>query len=331
MELLPSLIMDTAPPTPLRKPLTLDEEVNLRALVAMLSTTREAPTALPGWVPEGAIRRHQLGPLVYTRGAPQFRKDYVNATLRGDLALALLEEADAALSAASARAIATGALAYGQRLYADPAQRPCEAIELLVHPADRRRAIDALLAIGYWRGRDGAGAECVLQRESAVVRLATRLVGGWQRWLTAAVWQRVRVAGTRLVLEPTDEALLALLGLAQRAFVVPLIYYVDVARLLEQDGVDHAALTERARELGVSRPAALAQRMLHGVIGRSTGPLPRQLGLSVSDLLNLHSGWLPPRLVRMVALAGGVRDAAPAWRTARQSVRSATHSPTPVQ
>jgi hypothetical protein len=240
-----------------------------------------------------------------------------------------------------------------ETVYPDPALRPFSDLDLLVRPADRRRADAALRALGYAPLADEHTWDFDLAFDGATVyesaggvridlhwTLLTEARYAWNRHEGAGVWERavpITLAGERaLGLAPEDLVLHLATHFAVHHSLTGLLRQWDLALVLAQTPVNWSVLLPRARAWRVrqalffallSVSAAFPSVMPRGVLSRL-----RRRGLRAALLTNLLLGGSNarrPRAEHLVTLllidrargvAASIGDAlwpSPDWLRAR--------------
>lgn len=225
----------------------------LGSLVQALAEDRPASPADPA-----RVRKHSLAPLAYTHGLAEFRPDYALSSIRAEQQRAIAREAVEALAKLGVRAILLKGISYAGWLYADPAERPMSDIDLLVGEDDHPRALGALEQIGFRHAgpeiqRSPRHHAMTLKRPNAAIDLHRSPVQRGRIAIPMAeVWRRAQDASWldgALRLDENDELLFHVANLARHDLIVPLISFVDAARMLRRlDTSAQAALQRTARE-----------------------------------------------------------------------------------
>lgn len=255
-------------------------------------------------LPAGLVRRHLLAPLAYRAGAVQFKADYIASALQTERRAQALAEAVAALAAVGVTPILLKGIAYAGTLYADPAERPMSDIDLLVPAGAIDQAGAELRRLGYWHAggehqRSPRHHALTYKRRDGSIDLHRHISqAGRTRIELEAVWREAvpaHVAGARRP-SPDHEYLLHVAHLGRHELSVPLINFVDLARL-------PPAPPELARRWGLRRSveaavAAVAQ------LRDGTSP-PARWSPSTSELLE---GGLPPRWLQIIRKISQIDD-----------------------
>lgn len=272
------------------------------------------------------VRRHMLAPLAYRAGLARFHRDYVASALLAELRAHGLREAGDALAAEGIPAAVIKGAAYLGRIYEDPAERPMSDVDLLVPPALHARAERVLRRLGFWRvgsPRQQSRLHHAVgyKRKGASIDLHRSIVQPWRsRVDVAALWQRAAPGADGFWrLDPVDEAVIHLGHIARHELMVPVINYVDAARLL--DRVDRAAIEDRARAFRLGRGVRAALAMTDAIArgGPSTAPdtapddasgtprTPRVMP-SVEEVFAYGRVWRPLQCLRKALLVDGPRE-----------------------
>jgi hypothetical protein len=211
--------------------------------------------------------------------------------------LAMLERIDGVLAAAGRRGVVLKGALLGARLYATPSSRPTSDIDLLVEEADVDDVAAALSAVGYASSRDPSEEHFrrrghhlhLLHPEAPCLELhfhAYRGFGGVLR-SEPLLARSVRAApspsrapafSALRVLEPADELFYLAVHAAGHRFV-RLGWLYDLLLLARRlSPSDFAVAAERARDVRMSRPFALALERLRA-LGHAAPPTDDALGL----------------------------------------------------
>jgi hypothetical protein len=302
-----------------------------QALVALarLVAVPALPAMPAGAVLDGAagdaldalIRRHMLAPLAYRAGVARFRRDYLASGLLAELRARCLREVGDALAAERIPVALIKGAAYAGRIYADPAERPMSDVDLLVPPALHARAERALRRLGFWRvgsPRQQSRLHHAVgyKRKGASIDLHRSIVQPWRSRIDVdALWRRAVPGDDGLWrLDPVDEVVIHLGHVARHELMVPVINYVDAARLLQH--VDRAAVEERARAFRLGRGVRAALAMT-GAIAHDGQPeavpaaardVARRLLPSVEEVCAYGRVWRPLQCLRKALLVDGPRE-----------------------
>lgn len=259
-------------------------------------------------LPADLVRRHMLAPLAFVEGAAQFRSDHLAAGLQSELRRKALIEAVDALTTASVKTILLKGIAYAGTLYPDPAMRPMSDIDLLVRPDAIDRATHVLQRLGYWHV---GGAHqwssrhhaLTFKRRGGSIDLHRHLVhAGRSRIDIRSVWSSAVESHVPGALRPSPlhEILLHVAHMGRHEMMVPLINYVDLARLAPD-----AASKDLARTWGLRRSLHAATGCLERLSGHAASLewwIP-----SVSDLIDGREPrrWL--QILRKINYVDGSR------------------------
>ena len=245
--------------------------------------------ALP--LPDELVRRHFLAPLTFRAGLLRFRKDHIASGLMSEMRERVLVEVVAAMTERSIPVLLFKGISYVGSLYPDPAERPMSDIDLLVPSAAFSDAAAVLRRLGYWRA--GAPRQAsrfhhsiCFKRADAAVDLHRSVMQGWRSEIDlTGIWHRARPAAERddgtLRMEPVDEAVLHLAHIGRHELRVPVINYLDAARLMDRLARPHEQILARARGFRIRRLVAAALAMSEALIdGRDLGSSLRAAGLT---------------------------------------------------
>jgi hypothetical protein len=309
--------------------------VAVPALAGQAATAGAAPRIAPELdrpaddAPDDAvdalIRRHMLAPLAYRAGVARFRRDYLASGLLAELRARCLREVGDALAAERIPVAVIKGAAYAGRIYADPAERPMSDVDLLVPPALHARAERALRRLGFWRvgsPRQQSRLHHAVgyKRKGASIDLHRSIVQPYRSRIdVAALWRRAVPGDDGLWrLDPVDEVVIHLGHVARHELMVPVINYVDAARLLAR--VDRAAVEERARAFRLGRGVRAALAMTDALTrdarpdtGFDAGPaavldVSRRLLPSVDEVVAYGRVWRPLQCLRKALLVDGPRE-----------------------
>lgn len=285
----------------------------LHGAVAGLAGPDAEPDAGPDAEIDALVRRHLLAPLAYRAGLERFRRDYIASSLLAELRAQCVAEVGDAFAAARIPVALIKGAAYLDYLYADPAERPMSDVDLLVPPARHAEAERVLRRLGFWRvgsPRQQSRLHHAVgyKRKGASIDLHRSIIQPWRsRVDTDALWQRVVPAGAGLYrLDPVDEAVIHLGHVARHELMVPLVNYVDAARLLQH--VERDAIVARAREFRLGRAVRAALAMTDAIT-RGT-PLDARVLPSVSEVVAYGRVWRPLQCLRKALLVEGPRELA---------------------
>lgn len=267
--------------------------------------TRSSVTdvAAPKWL----VQRHGLGPLMARAGLAEFREDLVRATVAWAGIESDLPAVVAALREAGVRSAPIKGVSYAKRLYATPAERPMNDIDLLIRGDDRERAGEVLRSIGFELSKIAGVLHHAVPfvRGDQVIDLHWNIIGpGRARIELADIWSRTEdgwPAGAEQ-LAPADALAFHLIHLARNRLWLPLINVVDAARLFELARPGDAL--DRARSWGLERPVKLALRFCEAILEGREGRPAGWLGPSRDDAALLVEPSAPRKVVYDVVTAG---------------------------
>jgi hypothetical protein len=259
--------------------------------------------AAPKWL----VQQHGLAPLAARAGLGIFREDLVRATVEWSRIAAELPEVVQALREAGVRSAPIKGVAYAKRLYASPAERPMNDIDLLIRGGDRARAADVLRKLGFERSRVAGVLHHAAPyvRGDQVIDVHWNIIGPGRAHIDLAdVWARTESGwpeGSEQ-LAPADALAFHLVHLARNRLRLPLINVVDAARLFELARPE--AALDRARAWGLELPVKLALRFCEGVLEGRAGRPAGWLGPSRDDAVLLPEPSRPRKLVFDLVTAG---------------------------
>jgi hypothetical protein len=197
------------------------------------------------------------------------------------------------------------------RIYEDPAERPMSDVDLLVPPHLHARAERVLRRLGFWRvgsPRQQSRLHHAVgyKRKGASIDLHRSIVQPWRSRVDVdALWQRaVPISAGLWRLDPVDEAVIHLGHIARHELMVPVINYVDAARLL--DRVDRAAVEERARAFRLGRGVHAALAMTDAITRGA--PLAGRVLPSMQEVFAYGRVWRPLQVLRKALLVDGPRE-----------------------
>lgn len=251
----------------------------LAALVCRLCGSGTAPGSsnrLPDpWphLPDALVRKHLIAPLASELGLSRFRTDYIASSLMAEVRERILAEALAALAARAIPVILLKGISYVGTIYQSPSERPMSDIDLMVPPRAHAEAARTLRRLGYWSAGSREQASSLhhavcLRRKDAAIDLHRSIMQPLRSRIDIdALWRRARQAAERtepaLRLHPVDEAVLHLAHVARHELRVPVINYVDAARLLTRAPEDE--VMDRARAFRLGRAVQAAMTMTHAL------------------------------------------------------------------
>jgi hypothetical protein len=291
----------------------------MRAFAAAVLTGRPVPGA-----PAELVRRGNLGPLAYSLGLLEHRDDYAASLIVSLRRKAVLAEVLAALRAEGVRAALIKGCGLAGTIYPDPATRPMLDVDLLVPAPRMAEAARALYAIGFARAGkarmlSGYSHAVAFSRGDLVVELHRNIVQHNRTAIRAGdLWQRavpdpLGSGGERL--DRVDELIVCMVHVARHELAVPLLNYVDVARLTARlDAAERVELDRRAREFEITRAIAAVRSMTGLLATGAAGHPALGLGSLVLPATDDVLRGVRPRRARQVAqkllLTGGPRQIA---------------------
>jgi hypothetical protein len=284
------------------------------ALAAMRAFVAAVMRGEPAWTgpapPIELVKRGHLGPIAYRMGIAALRDEYAASTIVALRRAAVLREVIAALDACGVRTALLKGSAFVGTIYADPAERPMNDLDLLVPPRQLAEATRIMLArgferVGMARKLSGYYHAIVFVRDGMMVELHRNIVQPYRTGVRMGeLWRRARpdpLGSGAARLAPIDELLLCMLHVARHELAVPVLNYVDVARAAARLDADaRAQLDERARGYRISRAlaavAAMTELLASGRTGRpALGPIGRVLPSSDDVLVGAR-----PRRLRQI-------------------------------
>jgi hypothetical protein len=212
-------------------------------------------------------------------------------------------------------------IAYAGTIYPDPAERPMNDIDLLVPVGQLPDAMRSMADIGFVRGGAPRNLssyyhEVFFSRGDMLVELHRSIVQrGRTRIPLDEIWQRAALdprAHGALRLDPVDDFLFCVLHIARSELAVPVLNYVDVARLWPRlDPASRAQFHDRAHDFRVARAVAAVLSMTDllrtGNPGRPAVPGGRLLPASDDILLASRPRRLP-QITQKLVLTEGPRE-----------------------
>ena len=232
----------------------------MRAFVAaVMQAGGRGPSPPP---PAALVRQNHLGPLAYRRGVSEFRAEYAASAIMAERRAAILAEVTRALRDRGVRVALLKGIAYAGVIYPDPAERPMHDIDLMVPRLQFPEAMRCMAQLGFARvgklqRRSRYYHAIELARDEMRVELHRSIIQHYRTSLRVGdIWRRAlldpRVGAERLA--PVDDLLICLLHIARSELLVPVLNYVDVARLRDRlDRVGGEELHRRAAEYRVER------------------------------------------------------------------------------
>jgi hypothetical protein len=204
-------------------------------------------------------------------------------------------------------------LLLGQLLYDDPTRRTCTDIDLLLHAADRSRALAVLSAHGFLHEADAYThglVECFrCARHNSNLELHLALsVAERLHDLAASLWLDPRIvehAGRRFAIPSVERYLLYLLvHLARHATTPRLVWFEDIRHYITRHAtLDTSELLAEARRGGVINAVWVAVTLCRALYLRSEVPDPFSPAM-VAELEKSRPwpdrrlyDWLLPRLL----------------------------------
>ncbi len=291
---------------------------------AALPSLMNGAGAVPSPPPVRLLEVNHLGPLAYKLGVSECRAEYAASTIVSLRRRVQLTEVLAAFAKRSVRVALLKGSAYVDTLYADPAERPMQDVDLLVPATELPDAMRTLVDLGFIRvgmarKLSGHYHAIAFSRDGMIIELHRNIVQPYRtRIRTGGLWKRVSPdprGSSAMRLDPVDELLLCMLHIARHELAVPAINYIDVWRSLKRlDGAQRAILHERAIDLHISRATQAVQSMTdklargergHPELGAASRLLP-----STDDVL---LGMRPRRLRQIgqkLSLLEGTRELA---------------------
>jgi len=257
------------------------------------------------------IRRHGLAAMAYARGARSFRVDYVSNLFAAEKRRAVVVEACAALEEIGVEVALLKGISYVGDLYPDAGLRPMGDVDLLIRSADMPRALARLADLGY---RDGTPhgstaihhAAQLFRSDGGAIDLHRNIEQPWRSRIDLdAVWSRAQVGADGMRrLEGVDQLLFHLAHLSRTQLSVPLMNYVDAARLRERLDVGELAdLGRRARQYRLERGCRAGLAMTDALAaGAARAALP-SWGRVLPSCAEVLAGGLPARPVQLVRKA----------------------------
>jgi hypothetical protein len=287
----------------------------MRAFVAAV-IRGEAAAPVP---PAELVRLNHLGPIAYRRGLGEHRAEYAASTIMAARRTALLAEIAGELGRRGIRLAPIKGMAYVGIIYADPAERPMQDIDLLVPRPQLPAAKACMMEIGF--ARFGAPRELSgyyhavgFRRGDIIVELHRGIVQHQRTGVRMGdVWRRAKAdpAGFER-LDPVDELIFCALNIARTELAVPALSYLDVSRLWQRlDGAARASLERRAVEYRIERSLCAVLAMTELLRAGARGPLPVRGARLLPGTDDILLGRRPGRLRQIgqkLVLTEGVRE-----------------------
>lgn len=260
------------------------------------------------------IRRQGLAPMAFALGAKSCRQDYVANLFDAEARAKVVTEAAATLAAGGVESTLIKGMSYIGDLYSDPAVRPMGDVDLLVRPAQMRRAAELLEGIGYADGTPGGPSSvhhawqlfhCDTRRS---IDLHQNIVQPWRSRIDLGeVWGRTRAAedvpGARR-LDPVDQLLFHLAHIGRSELWVTAISYVDAVGLEQRlDPEQQAELLNTARRYGLQRSVRAALAMTHALRDGADRPELPLWGRVLPSCAEVLAGEMPRREIQLARKA----------------------------
>jgi hypothetical protein len=262
------------------------------------------------------VRQHMLGPLAYRAGRDRFRSDFVASALQAERREVLLSELVEAFADQAIPLILLKGISYIGTIYDDPGERPMSDIDVLVRGPDHGRALGCLRRLGYWDAGSRMSAfsshhAVAMKRRHASIDLHRNIVQPLRsRVDVRGLWQRAAPAVERsdgaLRLDPVDELVVHLIHIARHELMVPLINYVDGARLLERVPGGRSAVVARAERFRAGRAVGAALAMTDAMWSERS--FPSRLLPDVDEVVRGRAVWRPLQMLRKASLVDGPRE-----------------------
>ncbi|MBL4637686.1 MAG: nucleotidyltransferase family protein [Kofleriaceae bacterium] len=217
----------------------------------------------PAHLSPSLVRRQRLGPLAYSLGFSEFKRDFVEHALFADLRKMELSKLFDLLAEKEIRVSLLKGISYCKTIYADPAERSMGDVDLLVEPSNFSAAKSLIEASGYaarTNPKEASSAHHAVTLDKGKLtidlhrhifqpgRSSVDMKGMWDRAEHASDWN---LNVYRLCAE--DELILHLLHIARSEFMVSAISYVDIPRLEKRAGLTRAQLLRIAKEYRIQR------------------------------------------------------------------------------
>lgn len=278
-------------------------DLERRGLRALVATLLGHPVPFdPSELPLALVRRHLLAPLAYKAGVEALRKDAIASSLQAERRSRELRTVVDAFSERGIPVILLKGIAYAGSLYPDVADRPMSDIDLLVRDPDVPAAERELARLGYWRA-GGPLQETVTRhaitfkhRDGAIDLHRHMLHAGRSRIDLESVWREARPSHHPSALRPSPahEYLLHIAHIGRHEGIVPLINYVDAARLSEK--VEQPDAFRLAADWAVLRACTAVTRAVRELSLTRKSPQRRMSFPAPDEILSLD---LPPRWLQI--------------------------------
>lgn len=228
------------------------------------------------------------------------------ALRRGVRQLDLLERARTVLAARGLRSLPLKGAAVAERLYRSVAERPMADVDLLALD-DAAGALQLLMADGLTLLESADHATALLDPRSGEVLELHHAVASCPSLHpldTHGLWARSVPVTGQVQRSPGQEDLLILLAqhaAFQHGFVLTLVQWLDIARLLGAPGLELPRLREIARAAQAEHALA---GTLHVVARLMAAPVPGEwIGRARDTLPGTLRAWLDRRLARGACVA----------------------------
>lgn len=291
--------------------------VRMRAFVAAVMGGFRMSAAPPA----DLVRRNHLGPIAYRMGMTEFRAEYAAASIVAARRVTLVREIAGALRARGVRLALAKGIAFAGRLYPDPAERPMNDIDLLVPRPMLPEAIRAMQELGFTRvgrarGLSGHYHAVEFARGDMMVELHRGIVQHQRANIRMGdVWKRSTVdpaMGGAERLDPVDDLLFAAVHIARNDLSVPVLAYVDVARLWDRLGQpEKGRLARRAAWFRVRRALHVVLSLTDLLRSATAGRPATRGGHLLPSTDEVLLGARAPRLLQIghkLLLMDGPRD-----------------------
>ena len=297
---------------------------DLESMRRFVSAVLQRATTLEMRPPLELVKRGHLGPLAYRLGIEELRDEYAASLVMATRRARVIREVAAAFATRKLRAALIKGSAYAGTIYADPAERPMQDVDLLVPRLQLADAMRCMLDLGFTRvgmarKLSGYYHAIAFVRAGLMVELHRNIVQVYRTDLRVGdLWRRAiedDQGSGAWRLDPVDELLVCAVHIARHELAVPLVNYVDIARQWDALAEDqrHVAL-ERARRYRIARAVdavlAMTELLREGVAGRPQLNWAATILPSTDDML---VGARPSRLRQIgqkLFLVQGVRELA---------------------